>query len=161
MPAPLLSFASIGTIPMKIQTSRFGNVDIQPDDILFFRGGILGFEECQHWVILADAGNRSVAWLQSMQSAEIALPVVSPRRFVPDYQVRIDPIDIEMLHLGSVNQAYVLSVVSRDTDVLTLNLRAPIIINLDRRLGCQVITSDQQPIQYELTALPLPLRRIA
>lgn len=146
---------------MKIQTSRFGNVDIQPDDILFFRGGILGFEECQHWVILADAGNRSVAWLQSMQSAEIALPVVSPRRFVPEYQVRIDPIDIEMLHLGSVNQAYVLSVVSRDTDVLTLNLRAPIIINLDRRLGCQVITSDQQPIQYELTALPLPLRRIA
>ena len=146
---------------MKIQTSRFGSVDIQPDDILFFRNGILGFEDCQHWVILADAGNRSVAWLQSMQSAEIALPVVSPRRFVPDYQVRLDPADIESLHLGSVNQAYVLSIVSRDHDVLTLNLRAPIIINLDRRLGCQVITTDQQPIQYELTALPLPMRRIA
>jgi flagellar assembly factor FliW len=96
-----------------------------------------------------------------MQSAEIALPVVSPRRFVPEYQVRLDPIDIESLHLGSVNQAYVLSIVSRDHDVLTLNLRAPIIINLDRRLGCQVITTDQQPIQYELTALPLPMRRIA
>lgn len=146
---------------MKIQTSRFGNVDIQPDDILFFRNGILGFEECQHWVILADAGNRAVAWLQSMQSPEVALPVVSPRRFVPDYQVRIDPGDIKSLHLGSVNQAYVLAVVSRDTDVLTLNLRAPIVINLDRRLGCQVVTADQQPIQYELTALPLPLRRIA
>jgi flagellar assembly factor FliW len=146
---------------MRIQTSRFGNVDIQPDDILFFRRGILGFEECQHWVILADAGNRSVAWLQSMQSPEVALPVVSPRRFVADYQVRIDPVDIESLHLGSLNQAYILAVVSRDTDVLTLNLRAPIIINLDRRLGCQVITSDQQPIQYELTALPLPLRRTA
>jgi flagellar assembly factor FliW len=146
---------------MKIQTTRFGNVDIQPDDILFFRGGILGFEECQHWVILADAGNRSVAWLQSLQSAEVALPVVSPRRFVPDYQVRLDPSDIDGLHLGSVNQAYVLAVVSRDRDVLTLNLRAPVIINLDRRLGCQIVTSDQQPIQYELTALPLPLRRIA
>ncbi len=146
---------------MKIQTSRFGNVDIQPDDILFFRGGILGFEECQHWVILADAGNRSVAWLQSLQEASVALPVVSPRRFVPNYQVRLDPADTESLHLASVNQAYVLAVVSRDTDVLTLNLRAPVIINLDRRLGCQVVTSDQQPIQYELTALPLPLRRIA
>jgi len=148
-------------LEMKIHTSRFGNVDIQPDDILFFRSGLLGFEECQHWVILADAANPSVAWLQSMQSAEIALPVVSPRRFIPDYQVRLDPIDIELLHLGSVNQAYVLSIVSRDQDVLTLNLRAPIIINLDRRLGCQIITTDQQPIQYELTALPLPMRRIA
>jgi flagellar assembly factor FliW len=146
---------------MKIHTSRFGSVDIQPDDILFFRSGIFGFEECQHWVILADAGNRAVAWLQSMQVPDVALPVVSPRRFVPDYQVRLDPLDIETLHLNSVSQAYVLVVVSRDTDVLTLNLRAPIIINLDRRLGCQVVTTDQQPVQYELTAIPLPLRRIA
>ena len=61
----------------------------------------------------------------------------------------------------SSEQAYVLGVVSRDRDILTLNLRAPLIINLDRRLGCQVITVDQQPIQYELTALPLTLRRIA
>lgn len=146
---------------MKIHTSRFGNVDIQPDDILFFRNGMLGFEECQHWVILADAGNRSVAWLQSLQDPSVALPVVSPRRFVPDYQVRLDPADIEMLHITSLNQAYVLAVVSRDSDVLTLNLRAPVIINLDRRLGNQVVTTDPQPIQYELTALPLPLRRIA
>lgn len=146
---------------MKIHTSRFGSVDIQPDDILFFRNGLLGFEECQHWVILADAANPSVAWMQSMQTAEIALPVVSPRRFASDYQVKLDPLDIEPLHLSSLNQAYVLGIVSRDNDVLTLNLRAPIIINLDRRLGCQVITLDQQPIQYELTALPLPLRRIA
>ncbi len=146
---------------MKIHTSRFGTVEIQPDDILFFRAGILGFEECQHWVILADAANSSVAWMQSMQSPEIALPVVSPRRFVPNYQVLLDPLDMDSLHLGSVDKAYVLAVVSRDKDVLTLNLRAPLIINLDRRLGCQVITVDAQPIQYELTALPLTLRRIA
>ena len=146
---------------MRIQTSRFGVVDIEPDDILFFRNGLLGFEECQHWVILADADNRAVAWLQSMQSSEVALPVVSPRRFVPEYQVRIDPKDVELLQLNSVEQAYVLGVVSRDRDVLTLNLRAPIIVNLDRRLGCQVVTVDQQPIQYELAALPLSLRRTA
>ncbi len=146
---------------MKIHTSRFGTVDIQPDDILFFRNGLLGFEDCQHWVILADAGNTAVAWMQSMQMPDVALPVVSPRRFVPDYQVHLDPEDLKPLHLKSTEQAYVLGVVSRDRDVLTLNLRAPLIINLDRRLGGQVITVDQQPIQYELTALPLTLRRIA
>ncbi len=146
---------------MRIQTSRFNVVEIEPDDILFFRNGLLGFEDCQHWVILADADNPAVAWLQSMQKPDVALPVVSPRRFVPDYQVRIDPKDVEILQLTSVEQAFVLGVVSRDRDVLTLNLRAPVIVNLDRRLGCQVITVDQQPIQYELAALPLSLRRTA
>ena len=146
---------------MKINTSRFDRVEIQADDILFFRNGLLGFEACQHWVVLADGENRSVAWLQSVQNPDVAMPVVSPRRFVPDYQVKIDPRDVEKLQLKAVEQAYVLGIVSRDSEVLTLNLRAPVVINLNRRIGYQIITVDPQPIQYELATLPLSLRRSA
>lgn len=146
---------------MKIHTTRFGSIEIEPDDILFFRNGLLGFEDCRHWVLLADSENTAVAWLQSMQHADVAMPVVSPRRFVADYQVRLEPQDVDILQLNSVEQAYVLGVVSRDHDVLTLNLRAPLVINLDRRIGCQVVTVDPQPLQYELTTLPTTLRRSA
>lgn len=146
---------------MKIHTNRFGSIEIEPDDILFFRNGLVGFEDCRHWVLLADTDNSSVAWLQSMQHADIAMPVVSPRRFVVDYQVRLEPTDVDTLQLTSVEQAYVLGVVSRDDDVLTLNLRAPLVINLDRRIGCQVVTVDPQPLQYELATLPVNLRRSA
>lgn len=146
---------------MKIHTTRFGSIEIEPDDILFFRNGLLGFEDCRHWVLLADSENTAVAWLQSMQHADVAMPVVSPRRFVADYQVRLEPNDVDILQLNSVEQAYVLGVVSRDHDVLTLNLRAPLVINLDRRIGCQVVTVDPQPLQYELTTLPTTLRRSA
>jgi flagellar assembly factor FliW len=96
-----------------------------------------------------------------MQHSDIALPVVSPRRFVADYQVRLEPNDVESLQLTSAEQAYVLGVVSRDADVLTMNLRAPLVINLDRRIGCQVVTTDSQPMQYELATLPTMLRRSA
>ncbi len=146
---------------MKIHTTRFGSIEIEPDDILFFRNGLLGFEDCRHWVLLADSDNASVAWLQSMQHSDIAMPVVSPRRFVADYQVRLEPTDVDTLQLTSVEQAYVLGVVSRDEETLTLNLRAPLVINLDRRIGCQVVTVDPQPLQYELATLPVNLRRSA
>ena len=96
-----------------------------------------------------------------MQHSDIALPVVSPRRFVEDYQVRLEPKDVESLQLSSVEQAYVLGVVSRDEDTLTLNMRAPLVINLDRRIGCQVVTVDPQPMRYELTTLPTRLRKSA
>ena len=82
---------------MKIHTSRFAAIEIEPDDILFFRNGLLGFEDCRHWVLLADADNAAVAWLQSMQHADIAVPVVSPRRFVSDYQVHLEPADVDSL----------------------------------------------------------------
>jgi len=146
---------------MKIHTTRFGSIEIEPDDILFFRNGLVGFEDCRHWVLLADCENSAVAWLQSMQHSDIAMPVVSPRRFVSGYQVRLEPSDVELLQLSTVEHAFVLAVVSRTDDSLTLNLRAPLVINLDRRLGAQVITVDSQPMQYELTTLPIGLRRSA
>lgn len=146
---------------MKIHTTRFTSIEIEPDDILFFRNGLIGFEDCRHWVLLADSDNSSVAWLQSMQHSDIALPVVSPRRFLDGYQVRLEPNDVDILQLSKVEQAFVLAVVSRNEESLTLNLRAPLVINLDRRIGSQVITVDAQPMQYELSALPTTMRRSA
>ena len=102
-----------------------------------------------------------MAWLQSIQKAETALPVVSPRRFVKDYRVRMEKDDLEALMLDGSEHSYVLAVVGRDQDSLTLNLRAPIVINLDRRLGAQVVTTDNQPLQYDLAALPTAHRRSA
>jgi flagellar assembly factor FliW len=146
---------------MKIQTTRFDEIEIEPDDILFFRQGVFGFEQCRHWVLLADADNPAVAWMQSIQKPETALPVVSPRKFVKDYRVRMEQADIDSLMLDGSEHAYVLAVVGREGESLTLNLRAPIIVNLDRRLGAQVVTIDNQPLQYSLKLSSVPKRRSA
>src|SRR5207248_5198087 len=74
---------------MEITTTRFGSVAIEPDDVIFFPTGILGLDGCLHWVLLADAQSDTLGWLQSTTHCDVALAVVSPRRFVPDYQVRI------------------------------------------------------------------------
>lgn len=146
---------------MKLDTTRFGTVEIQADDILFFRYGLFGFEDQQHWVLLSDVSNSAVAWLQSMQKPGLAMPVVSPRRFVSDYQVQLDERQITLLSLTTEEQAYVLSIVSRNEQDLTTNLRAPIVINLDRRLGCQVVTADEQPMQFPLAEIPVAVRKSA
>ncbi|MEQ8790171.1 MAG: flagellar assembly protein FliW [Pirellulaceae bacterium] len=146
---------------MQIATSRFGNVDIEADDILLFSAGIYGFEECRHWVLLADADNDAVAWLQSLSRPDVAVPVVSPRRFLPGYQVRVGRSQLDSLELSAPDSAYVLSVLARDDHSLTINLRAPLIVNLDRRLGRQVVTSDEQPVAHRLAEAAPSLRKSA
>ena len=59
-------------LSMKVSTTRFGEVKIEADDILLFRSGLVGFEDCQHWVILADGTIEAVAWMQSMNRPEIS-----------------------------------------------------------------------------------------
>lgn len=135
---------------MRIETTRFGLLEIDTNDIIRFPKGLIGLEAGPQWILLADPNNRSVGWLQSVQQPATALAVVSPRRFVGDYRVRVGQSQIKVLELGAKDRIYALCVISKEDERITMNLRAPVLINLDRRLGCQVITTDQQPIQVEL-----------
>jgi flagellar assembly factor FliW len=146
---------------MQIGTKHFGTVEIEVDDILLFPHGIIAFEDCRHWVLLADAENPALAWLQSVSREEVALPVVSPRRFAPGYSVHVARGQLSALEFSQFDQAYVLSVVSQSDGDLTLNLKAPLIINLDRRLGRQVITTDEQPVVLALPPVKPLLRKSA
>ncbi len=146
---------------MQIATTRFGSLAVDVDDLLHFPRGVMGFEDCQHWVLLADTKNAAVGWLQSADRPAVALAVVSPRRFAPEYRIRIGQSQLSTLELASASKLYALCAVNRDDGRCTINLRAPILINLDRRLGCQVVTVDEQPLQLDLTKPSVQLRKSA
>mgnify|MGYP002623739809 FL=1 len=146
---------------MEIFTTRFGQVTIDAEDILLFPNGLLGYEDHQHWVLLADADNPAVGWLQSVTRPGLAMAAVSPRRFVPGYHLRVDRAELSGLQLGKEDKAYVLTLISSHEGQLTTNLRAPVVINLQRRLGRQVVTSDEQPLRHVLAPAPVPLRKSA
>jgi flagellar assembly factor FliW len=146
---------------MLISTTRFGSVSVKTDDIVTFPTGLIGYESCRRWVLMADAETESVGWLQSVHLPEVAFAVISPRRYLPDYQVRVNRSQLVPLDMASVDQAFVLNILAINDGQLTVNLRAPLIINLSRRLGRQIITSDEQPLQFELSAASVKLRKTA
>jgi flagellar assembly factor FliW len=146
---------------MKIDSIRFGCIEIEPDDLLHFPSGLLGLEECRHWILLADAENDALGWLQNSSHPDMALAVVCPRRFVPDYQVRISRGELAPLDMTDVRQAQVLAIIGKNEHGITLNLKAPLVINLQSRLGRQVITNGDQPLQYQLVSSPATLRKTA
>lgn len=145
---------------MYVMTTRFGNVPIEPSDVLRFDQGLIGMETCREWVLLADAGNDALAWLQSLDRPEVALAVVSPRRFVADYQVRVSSRDLAPLGEASAKSIQVLAILNRHEDTLTVNLKAPIVINLSTSRGRQVVAKNDHEVQYVLGAT-IPMRRSA
>ena len=146
---------------MLVQTTRFSAVAFEPEDVILFPAGLIGMPEQHRWVLLADASADSVAWLQSLESSELAVPVVSPRRFVSGYKLRVSRAELSELQLEADHQAFVLGVVAKNGDSLTVNLKAPLIINLDKRLGRQVLATDDQPLRHALNSQPSSLRKSA
>lgn len=137
---------------MQIQSSRFGKMDIKHSDMLLMPHGLIGFETCRHWILLSSEGNEEVAWLQSVAQSNVAIPVVSPRRFAPNYRAHVNRRDLALLHIHTEDQLYVLSVVSKSGVTLTANLKSPILLNASRHLAIQAVVTDEQPL-----ALPLRL----
>jgi flagellar assembly factor FliW len=146
---------------MEVTTSRFGRITVEADDIIRFPTGLLGLEDCREWVLLADTQNDALAWMQCIDRPTVALAVVCPRRYVPGYQMRIARRELTPLQLNDVKRAKVLLILGKTDRAITLNLKAPIVLNLDQRLGRQVITNGDLPVQYELESEKPACRRIA
>lgn len=146
---------------MRIETERFGSLEIDERELFLFPQGLIGLETLRQWALLPDPENSSVAWLQSASRGDRALAVISPRVFVPDYRIHVASRSLECLQLRSDHRTFVLTTVAGSVGQLTTNLRAPIIINLDRRLGCQVVTGDDQPMQFALPSTRQRSQRLA
>lgn len=138
---------------MRIDTQRFGTLRLTTDQLFLFPQGLVGMETLRQWALVPDPENPAVAWLQSGSRGDRALAVVSPRVYFPEYRVHVSRRELASLQMRPGSQLYVLSTVSGHVGKLTTNLRAPILLNLDRRVGCQVVTDDEQPIRQ-----PLPMK---
>lgn len=146
---------------MLLRTTRFGTLSLKSDDVITAPAGFPGLEDCRQWVLLADAENDALGWLQSVNRPETALPVVSPRRFVPDYRFHAYRSELAPLELASLDEAHVLAVVAEHEGRLTLNLKAPIVVNIRTRAARQIVVNDDHPLQYALPSTSSRMKKIA
>ncbi|GIX00578.1 MAG: flagellar assembly factor FliW [Pirellulaceae bacterium] len=136
---------------MRVESSRFGIIEADDDAVITFPHGLIGFESSRSWILIPDSEASQVAWLQSVTRPQVALPLVSPRRIVPDYKVSVSERQLTSLAIRSSDQIFILAIVSKSGHTLTLNLRSPIVINATRRLGAQIVSEDNLPLALPLT----------
>ncbi|NLA87641.1 MAG: flagellar assembly protein FliW [Clostridiales bacterium] len=131
---------------MLIPTAHFGEVEIDEKKILTFEKGLPGLEEDKRYALLSNEDSRPVSWLQSLDNREISLPVMDPFLVCPDYSFDISQNDVEALSIEEIKDVYVLSilVIPKNVNAMTINLSAPIIINVRNSKGCQIVLDDRK-----------------
>lgn len=128
---------------MEVRTRHWGVVEVADDRVVHFPEGLPGFPDSRRFALLGEPGGLFL-WLQSVDEPEVALPVVDPFALFDDYEVPLDPADVELLSVTSPQEVAVLVVVTVRSDPLqaTANLAAPILVNTARRLGRQKVLAD-------------------
>lgn len=129
---------------MKIQTTRFGEIDIEEGRIFKFALPIIGFNELTDFVIVDINKDNFFKWLQSVEDPALAFPIVSIFSMNIDYSVDIPDNVVETLKIKNVESLLVMNIASipqNDPQSTTINLLAPIIFNIEEQLAGQVILS--------------------
>lgn len=138
---------------MRIETSRFGQIDVNDRDILTFTQPIIGFQEFRRFVLMRGSDPNDVSWLQSTDAGDLAFILMDPRAVVSDYQVNLGAGELAELavHAASELEVFTLVVVPPDPAQTRTNLKAPILINPRQRLAKQAILENSQyPVRFVL-----------
>ncbi len=142
-----------------IQTSRFGQVQVDQNDLLVFAEGLLGFQDLKKFVLLDDPNDDIFAWLQSCDSPAIAFPVLEPELFAENYKISLNKTDLEALSAPNTSKARAFCIVTipEDPTQMTANMKAPVVINIENRKARQCVLQDnslaiREPIFTKLQA---------
>jgi len=132
---------------MKIQTTRFGELEIADSSVITFNKGIPGFEESKEYVLIPadDKGETPFFFLQSIDKEEVNFFLVDPFSFFKEYDIKLKDQMVEQLELEDSADAIVLTTVTAKGEIkdATTNLKAPLIINITKQLGMQIVLDNK------------------
>ena len=134
---------------MNVKTIHFGDVEIDDSKVITMDNGLFGFENYKKYVLLYDSSSDeipNIQWLQSLDEELLALPVMIPTTVVPDYNPVVE--DETLASLGEWKEEDVSMLVTvtvpEDIKKMSINLKAPIVINTTTMKGCQVVAENPE-----------------
>jgi flagellar assembly factor FliW len=141
---------------MKAKTRIFGEIEIADDKIITLEKGMIGFPNLNHFALIFDEEKEqkqsSIMWLQSMDDTDIAFPVMLPHAVKEDYAPNVNQEIVAPLGELTEANAYLLVTVTvpKKVEDFSVNLKAPIVINMDNHKGVQLIVEDDYPVKYKV-----------
>ena len=138
---------------MKLNTKYYGILNYEQKDIITFQKGIPGFENLKKFILVSAEENKLFYILHSVEDLNIGIVVVSPFNVVKNYEFDLNDDKASELNVKSQNDIIVVNTVHLNSKLenITVNLKAPIVINKNENIGEQLILDRvDYPIKYPL-----------
>lgn len=129
---------------MKIKTTRFGEIEVVKESCFVMKSPILGYDDEKEFVLIEHRQNSNFKWLQSVKTPDLAFVVTMAGFFGIDYTFELPDSAQEDLKITSADDVLALNIVvipHENPRASTINLLAPLVFNINTRIGAQVVLS--------------------
>jgi flagellar assembly factor FliW len=129
------------------RSEKLGDIPYTPDDIVRFPAGVPGFEHLQEFLVVTREECAPFVFLAALADPEVALPLL-PLAYAAGAEGGGVPVDVraaleDEARSGGTLACYTVVSIGPDAREVIVNLRAPVVIDLDARRGSQVIVPDE------------------
>lgn len=141
---------------MLIKTKYFGEVKVNEEKVINFECGIPGFENLHRFLFMTSPNpESSFYWLQSIDDIDIVFTLIDAFRFLPNYNPQVEISSMKDLgefeNLEEDIVIYNIANIPSNHIDMTVNLKAPIVINLKTYKAKQIIcNSEEYPIKFRI-----------
>ena len=131
---------------MILNTRYHGKKEYTEEDIIFFRKGLPGFENCTKFILFTLESNDTFSILHSIEDVSLGLVLVSPFHIMKGYEFELLDDKQKELQIEDEKDIIVMNTVNINSKLekVTTNLKAPIIINIKSKLGEQIILANEK-----------------
>lgn len=137
---------------MSVNTKMFGEIEIEKEKIITFDKGLIGLPNLKKFALITDleAKDSKIQWLQSLDEPSMTLPVINPYEILDEYNPVVED---ELLNsLGEFKEEDLMLMVTirvpEDITQMSINLKGPIVINVETKKGCQIIVEDDMQVRF-------------
>lgn len=137
---------------MKIETRDFGTMEVGEEQIFEFPNGIYAFEDARRFALIELEKGQFPAWLQCIDSIKPCFIVFDPWLVCKDYEITLNSGEKAMLEVDDKTNLQVLCIarVPEDFKETTVNLKSPIVINMDTKKAMQIILPTNYPYRQPI-----------
>lgn len=127
-----------------LHTRNFGDIEVPQDKVIHIKGGIPGLDCMRRCFLVKVEDTLPIYWLQSVEDGSIALPVINPLVVDGAYAPQVEDSLLAELALDREEDLLIVNVavIPRDVKHMTANMAAPILINIERNIGRQVVLDE-------------------
>jgi|UniRef100_A0A7V3VTH6 flagellar assembly factor FliW len=119
--------------------TKIGSYDIKEESIFKFAEGIPGFENLKRFAVLSRADTEPIKWFVSLEDKNVALPIIDPWLIFKDYSFTLNEEMLKRIENPKRENVLIFCVIDLHRPNVTVNLMAPIVINIEKGIGSQII----------------------
>ena len=138
---------------MEVISPVHGKITYDENEIIKFEKTILGFDKSKRFILKDVNENDFFKILQSVDEPEVAFIVISPFEVENNYEINLNNEVINTLKIKEANNVLLYSLVTLNSKIedITVNLKAPIVININNKKAQQfIIDKEKYKIKHPL-----------